>query len=233
VTIDELAKYFPALYHMAEDGSWDSIRRHGLLSTTALLDLFEYSGDVREAIEARRRPSSVAVTHPIHGKAVIRDQAPISDAILKRCLTDMEPAQWYRSLNARVFFWLGARRLHGLLNANLYRARTHTILTLNTYAMVADHAGAVVVSRINSGATHRGGSPRGSETFVRLADYPFRVGRRSEASIRESLAELAVDYSVPDVERYVTRVDRMLGSNHVETIYERTSIPASPAVSRS
>src|SRR5689334_2573014 len=103
---DELVRYFPNLYHMAEDGSWSSIRRHGLLSTSALLDLFEVSGTARASIESRRRPGSVEITHPIHGTVVIRDQAPISDAALTRCLIDMEPRQWYELLNDRVFFWL-------------------------------------------------------------------------------------------------------------------------------
>jgi hypothetical protein len=41
VTDEELAQLVtdnPVLFHMAERGSWDSIREHGLLSTSALLD---------------------------------------------------------------------------------------------------------------------------------------------------------------------------------------------------
>ena len=221
MTIEELTNYFPVLYHMAEDGSWESIKKHGLLSTSALLDLFELSGEEREAIEARRRPRSVPISHPLHGGAVIRDQAPISDAILERCLVDMEPTAWYRLLNSRVFFWLGRRRLEGLLNALLYRGRTHTVLTLDTAGLVSRYASHIVLSRINSGATHRGGSPRGTGTFVPLLNFPFTAGRRSDASIQESVAELAVDYGIRDIERYVAKVERMMGSVAVETIYER------------
>jgi hypothetical protein len=220
VTIDELTKYFPVLYHMAEDGSWESIQRHGLLSTTALLDLFEYSGNVRNAIEARRRSVSVAISHPIHGTAVIRDQAPISDTILGRCLTDMEPTAWYRLLNSRVFFWLGRRRLESLLDAQLYRARPHTVLTVETASLIRSYAGHTVLSRINSGATHRGGSPRGSRTFLSLAEFPFKAGRRSDASIRELVAELAVDYGIPDIGQHVLKVERVMGSAGIETIHE-------------
>jgi hypothetical protein len=43
------------LYHMAEDGSWESIRQIGLLSTSALLDRFEVEGERRYAIESTRR----------------------------------------------------------------------------------------------------------------------------------------------------------------------------------
>jgi hypothetical protein len=41
---------------MAEAGSWPSIKRHGLLSTTALLDLFEIPAPDRES--DRIRPAS-------------------------------------------------------------------------------------------------------------------------------------------------------------------------------
>jgi hypothetical protein len=63
-----ITERWPRLYHMAEAGSWPSIERHGLLSTTALLDLFEISGPRREAIESARRPESVKITHPLHGE---------------------------------------------------------------------------------------------------------------------------------------------------------------------
>jgi len=45
-----LIKTFPRLYHMADRDAWPSIQRHGLLSTTALLDLFEIHGAQRKAL---------------------------------------------------------------------------------------------------------------------------------------------------------------------------------------
>ena len=47
----DLVRIYPRLFHMAEDGSLTSIQAHGLLSTTALLDLYEIGGPVRAAIE--------------------------------------------------------------------------------------------------------------------------------------------------------------------------------------
>ena len=47
-----LASMYPRLYHMAEEGSWPSIRRHGLLSTSALLDRCLVSGRRRAGIES-------------------------------------------------------------------------------------------------------------------------------------------------------------------------------------
>ena len=52
----------------------ENIRKHGLLSTTALLDLFEVRGEDRARIEERHRPECVEITHATHRRAVVRDQ---------------------------------------------------------------------------------------------------------------------------------------------------------------
>lgn len=40
----------PTLYHMAEDGSWPSIRDRGLLSTQAIVNLYKPDDQARAAI---------------------------------------------------------------------------------------------------------------------------------------------------------------------------------------
>ncbi len=77
--LSELLQDCPVLYHMAERGSWPSIQRHGLLSTSGLLDLYGISGAEREAIEARRRPTNVEIQRASLGRAVVRDQKPMDD----------------------------------------------------------------------------------------------------------------------------------------------------------
>lgn len=89
---------------MAEAHSWRLIAKFGLLSTSALLDLFEITGAERDAIESARRPESVAIHHPVHGTAWIRDNKPIIDSVLRRTLVGMTEAEFYRTLNGRVFF---------------------------------------------------------------------------------------------------------------------------------
>ena len=42
MTVDELLATYPRLWHMAMDGSWPSIEKRGLLSTSALLELYGY-----------------------------------------------------------------------------------------------------------------------------------------------------------------------------------------------
>src|SRR5271156_1981230 len=117
----DLTRHYPLLYHMAEAGSWDSISRHGLLSTRSLIDLFDVNGHAREAILRARRGASVPLEHPVHGAAVVRDQIPLSESRLAACLVDMTLAEWLDALNSRVFFWLDEGHLETLLGARAYR----------------------------------------------------------------------------------------------------------------
>jgi hypothetical protein len=198
MTRDDLVRYFPRLYHMAAVGGWPSIRKHGLLSTTALLDLFELTGVDREAIEAARRPDWVTITHHVHGDVAIRDNKPISDKKLAKCLEDMSCPDFYRSLNSRVFFWLSESRLERLLRARAYRDIEQTIITVDTELLLEHHASAVTLSAINSGSTVFAAQPRGTATFRRIEDYDFEMWRRRR-SRSTAIAELAVDHGIPDI----------------------------------
>src|SRR5262245_53924072 len=101
---------------MAADGSWPSIASRGLLSATALLDLFEVPEPDRTEIEGSSRPDSVAIEHPRYGRAVIRDNKPLLESRLSGCLEDgLAPEDWYRLLNQRAFFWLTRKRVDKLL----------------------------------------------------------------------------------------------------------------------
>jgi hypothetical protein len=124
----DLLRHYPRLWHMAEDGSWDSIRKHGLLSTTSLLDLYGYAGKARLELEAARRPESVLIATDGLPHAIVRDQKPMTASALEKCLTDgTTPAEWFKTLNSRVFFWLSKEKLRGLLGARAYRETTDRI----------------------------------------------------------------------------------------------------------
>src|SRR6266480_1717700 len=86
---------------MAESGSWPSIQKQGLLSTSALLDLFEVEGEERFAIESQWRPQSVVITHPTHGTAVIRDS--------KQLVTSNAGRLWLSPINSGAIFGSGRR----------------------------------------------------------------------------------------------------------------------------
>ena len=211
----ELIRDCPTLYHMAERGSWPSIRQHGLLSTSALLDLYEVRGAEREAIEGRRRPGSVAVQHPALRPALIRDQKPMDDAGLRMCLLDgLTPEDWYRCLNARVFFWLTPKRLLRLLKARPYRDIEPDVLELDTAALIAAHRPTIRLSPINSGTTKpfpSTASKRGRDTFLPIADYPYARWRAQGRKAGERVVELTVDCAVPAAARFVRRVVAMRG----------------------
>ena len=99
--LDELLADCPKLYHMAERGSWPSIRQYGLLSTSALMDLYHVEGSDRDRIERRHRPASVRISGDGLPGAVVRDQIPMSDDGLKKALpARLRPSDWYALLNS-------------------------------------------------------------------------------------------------------------------------------------
>lgn len=219
--VEDLVKHYPYAYHMAESGTWDNIKRYGLLSTVALLDMFEIHGIARERIESERRPESVVINHPKHGQAVIRDQKPMTESALLKCLRKpFTPRDWYRTLNENVFFWLNGERLTRLLSARAYRHKEHCVLTLNTARLIATHERQITLCPINSGSTIFKPQPRGVGTFLPIADYPFHewAGRRP---VRDAVVELVVKYSVPNIGALVERVEERRGNKVIKTILNR------------
>ncbi len=205
LTADYIVERWPVLFHMAEEGSWASIQRFGLRSTTALLDLYGIEGPEREAIEAARRPESVPIDHPEYGTAWIRDNKPINETVLRRTLVGMTEREWYRTLNGRVFFWLTEERLNRLRNAPPYRDRKHDILLVSTERLLAGFGETVELSPLNSGAVHPGAKyTRGVGTFARISEYPWR--ERCRVAPAEPIVELTVPYLVDEAASVVIDV---------------------------
>lgn len=210
VTAEELAERYPRLFHMAAPGSWPMIERHGLRSTSALLDLFRISGEERERIESRHRPTSIRICRADLGRAVVRDQKPMRPGDLAAntgCGTpvlrdELTPREWYETLNAKVFFWPTGDRLERMLKA--YKDKLNTVLIVDTARLLAAHFDRVSLSPINSGNTKRSLQSRGRDTFLPPRKYPLQ---RWRAKGRRAVAELAVTYSVPDVREHVVMVE--------------------------
>ena len=175
---------------------WPSIQRHGLLSTSALLDLYGVAGPERARIEHTRRPDFIAVQHAQHGEVLIRDQKPMSDATLAPVLDGMTPAEWYALLNERVFFWVNETRLKGLLAA--YQRRKNLVLVLDTAKVMARHAAQTTLSPINSGYSRRWAVRRGRGTFQSIADWQ-PVRRVNGKTVRQAVAECAVSGGVTNI----------------------------------
>lgn len=205
LTAEYIAARWPRLFHMAEAGSWPSIERFGLLSTTALLDLYDINGAERDSIESARRATSVSIKHPEYGEAWIRDNKPINETVLRRTLVGMTVREWYQTLNRRVFFWLSEQRLDRMRRAPPYRSRQHDILVIDTGRLLEAHAENVELSPLNSGAVHPAANyPRGSDTFQPIAAYPFL--ERCRIRPAEPIVELTVHYEVQDVAALVVDV---------------------------
>jgi len=215
MTSEQLISAYPRLYHMAEDGSWPSIRDHGLLSTEALVELFEIDETRKTQILERRRTRSVTLTHPVFGGAVVRDQIPMLEPQLAGALTDgLVPADWYLLLNRYVFFWVREERLQRLLNAQAYRARPHLVLEFDTADIVARHASRIRLTGMNTGNTRPRAFPRGLQTFRSIGDFPYDERRRTAR--QDAVVELAVTGGVPDAAELVRRVSRWHGAQHLE-----------------
>jgi hypothetical protein len=208
VNVDRLVALYPRLYHMAHAGSWPAIRDHGLMTTAQLVDAYMPPPDVRTAILGSRRTRRVSLEHPDLGRVVIRDQSPLREHILATALTGMTVTEWLDVLNDRVFFWLHPDRLEQLLRARRYRDEAHDVLTVDTARLVSAYAERVRLSAINSGSTLYPNAPkRGSSTFLPIEAYPYEEIRRRRP-VRDAIAEFAVVGGVPDIARYVVRVER-------------------------
>jgi hypothetical protein len=223
----DLLKNYPRLYHMAEDASWDSVVKHGLLSTTKLLDLYGFKGEDRRKLESERRPESESISRKGLPSAIVRDQKPMTRSALKKCLTEgTTPEEWFETLNARVFFWLSKDRLQGLLDARAYRGKPQTVITLDTASLVGAHRDIITLSPINSGATIYNPVPRGRSTFMSIADFPFEERRKvMKKPIKDAVVELTVMGGVPDIDKHALAAHRVFKGVKTELWRRKGSDP--------
>jgi hypothetical protein len=218
---DDLVRKHPTLYHMAEDGTWPSIQAHGLLSTQALVDLYNPEPDQRDEILAKVRRASITLTDPSLGHAVIRDQRPLK--FLNACLLpDTSPQQFLDALNGRVFFWLTRERLTKLLGAKLYRQKQHSVLHVDTRELMLRYGDVVQLAPYNTGSMHVPTAPRrGSDVFVDIDRYPYDAWRAKRGKQGDAVVELTVPYAIPDIAQMTVRVERWHGGEPVETLLKR------------
>jgi len=221
ISVERFVQLHPVVYHMAEADSWPSIQAHGLRSTEALLDLFGIAGRKREKLLSEHRPEMVPISHDEYGTAWIRDQKPMSDGALARVLQDgLTPRDWYEKLNRNTFFWATKTRLNKFTNAKPYRDITHCVLTVDSESLLDAHLDRTTLSHYNSGSTKPNPFPRGNDCFLPFDEFPFDRWRRSYSQ-KNIVAEVVVDYSVPDIQNHTVNVDLVRGSEVIENIYRR------------
>jgi hypothetical protein len=220
VLVNELIRLYPRLYHMAADGSWPSIRQHGLLSSERLLQEWEVPGPARDRALTEARRDSIRLEHPALGTAVVRDQKPIHVPSLQEALSDLTVAEWLRELNSRVFFFLYEEALSVLLKSPSYRNEAHTVLTIDTALFVTAHENEIELTTFNTGFAQRHNKKaRSRESFVPLAEFshPHRDVARVGSSNRD-VVELCVKDAVSDIAAHVIRVDLRQGDEVIRRI---------------
>lgn len=205
---------------MAHHEAWTNIAQHGLLSTEALIDKFEIAAAERPALIEHRRAESVRIHHDAFGTAIIRDNKPMTESALSRCLTDgMTPNDWYRRLNGLVFFWVRRERLDRLLAARAYRDKPHLVIEFDTAKLLNVHASSVLLSPINSGSTAYKPVSRGAATFSSIEHFPYEYWSRKRGNRRKAVVELTVQYTVPDAVDFVTSADIVHPSGKAEPLH--------------
>lgn len=207
MTPEELADLHPTVFHMTADGAWPSIRRHGLLSTRAILELCAMTGEEHHKLSTGRRVESIHLSAPDGSTFVLRDQKPLNIAKLRDCLIDMIAPEWLLMLNSKVFLWPTKRRCQDLLNARAYRNDWHTIIEIDTKQLLDGHLEDMTLTRINTGAVLYNPPARGAHSFVPIAEVDFDAWRSKRAR-RQAIAEVVVDQSLPDVEALAVGVYR-------------------------
>ncbi len=214
---DNLCAIYPRLYHMAEAGTWESIQRRGLLSTSAILDLFRLEGAQRKPYEVEHRREMLTVPQGQRDQIVLRDQRPMPPERLRLALTDgTTPEQWYQLINGKVFFWAEHHRLLRLLNA--YSRDEHDVLILDTRSLIEAHLGNVWLCHMNSGNTLPIPHHRGVHIFKRIPDFPAKQNGRPEKPV----VEVLVDRGVPNVAAHTLEVLRMRRDQVIRQIWRRT-----------
>jgi hypothetical protein len=211
---------------MAHDGAWPAIRQDGLMSAKALIAAYAVPTADRETLGSCRRPQSVPLARAGRPGAVLRDQKPMSDTALLKCLQGgLTPRDWYELLNSHTFFWLSRDRIWRLLGARAYRDVNQTVLTVDTRSLIAAHRARIRLSPMNSGSTIQNPLPRGLNTFKRIEDFQFheRAKTRGAAS---NVVELLVEEAVPDIANHVLAVHQCRNDQILGTIWQSSMAEA-------
>lgn len=185
INLELLSQTRPFLYHLTSQVNLPSIVSScTLLSTSVLLERADDPS--AQAHLRRRRPDHVTIE--IDGREVkIRDQRPISEKALAKCLDGgLQSADYYELLNNRVFLWPTLERLGR--HYDRYESEEPVLLRLSTREILALNSN-IEFSRLNSGATransYLGGiAPRrGRDTFQSAQNCNYGISAIAEITV--------------------------------------------------
>jgi hypothetical protein len=205
---EALLSAHPMVFHVAARRNWLGIKKRGLLSTAALLDLFGVTGPLRNAILKGHRRQSHTLKDPQHGVAEIRDQEPLNPKKLAACLIDMSVEQWFELLNQMVFFFPTKQQAEKFLGLPKYVTDDQILISTPTRALISRHRDKIRLSAINSGATVHVPAERGSGTFQDIDAFD-----RSR-----NIAEVTVIDGVPEVASIAERIEVFRNGQPLETL---------------
>lgn len=186
--IQKFIEQRPYLYHLTSAANAKSIiAKRRLFSANQLITMSE--NEENDVVKRQKRTSHYKLI--VHGEeCLLRDQRPISEKALSKCLTDdWSVGDFLYHLNERVFMWPTLNRLRKHFdryeqeNPVIFRFATGPILQANPH---------VKFSRLNSGATransHLGGKApgRGKNTFLSANDFVLPVRDVAEVTFEDS-----------------------------------------------
>ena len=178
MNLEKFIEQRPYLYHLTNIQNAENIlAEKKLYSTNSIIEL---SGDNPDNLNKRRRTDHTEVK--VGEKSFfLRDQRPISELALAKCLTDnWKVPDFIYHLNDRVFMWPTIDRLWRHFNRYehenpiIFRFPTKEIIETNPH---------VKFCRLNSGAT-RANSYLGGKAPER-GQHTFLTAENFERSIRE------------------------------------------------
>jgi len=188
VNINDFVQKRPFLYHLTDHRNYEIIKESRVIySTRDLVYMSEI--DDKESFLRSRRPYHTQIQ--VEDNTIyIRDQRPISEKALSKCLTNgWKCVDYIYHLNRRVFFWPTKERL--IRHFNRYKGENPIIIRVSTKDLFGLNPHSEFC-RLNSGATrpnsYLGGIPplRGLETFRQAEDYGFTVSSVAEVTFQNN-----------------------------------------------
>ena len=205
-TPETFAARFPSLWRLAERGSHEGIRRHGLLTAAEAAEMAGH--DLRPV----RRPGFLDLALPCGTAVAVSDNLPLSERRLARALEDdLTVADWMAMLNDRVFFWTDRTSGEAHLAARTRLGRESEWQEYETGGLLASCWDRAEIAPFNTGSTVRVAVRRGLSTFAPLAglDYEAWRGARRDRGLKkglDSVKEVTVRGGVPEAGRFLRRV---------------------------
>ncbi|WP_044044243.1 DUF7002 family protein [Caballeronia insecticola] len=202
----EIARKHPVLFHSTRPEALAGIRKHGLLTTRDLVHLFELSEESRNDVYGKIRRTDMTIEHPVHGRATISDNIPLSEKALESCLDDgLTVGSWLDILSRRVFFWPDVKHLCSHLQATSRRGVNRAVMVVDTLGLVSAHFEQCEISAINSGSTIRRPARRGLQTFTKLAGTEYTTWQKMRGK-KDTIKEVVIRASVVDISEHLVEV---------------------------